>query len=93
MDADRPRRHPDVFTGAEALEYLGLDPVANDNLLVTLRDKGVLTGWKPGKEYLYHRLELDAAVLNGFAYVFGTEKKRKQAQPQVGPRLRMAEGQ
>lgn len=55
------RKHPDLFTEAEALDYLHLKPDA-ERTLKTLRDAHSLPGYKFGNEYLYHRKDLDSLV-------------------------------
>lgn len=90
---EHDRRHPDVFSAAEALAYLHRDPVADANLIETLRDKGVLIGTKIGRELMFHREELDAAVMLLFSDVLkpirDVNAERRTAQPDTGPRIRM----
>jgi len=64
------RRHPDLFTKAEAMEYLHLGP-DQECTIKGLRDKGLLEGVKIGPEFMYHRDELDAAVSQLFAERLG----------------------
>ena len=57
------RRHPDVFTGDEAADYLHL---ANPATLTWLREQKLLTGHQVGREYMYHREDLDACTCRMF---------------------------
>lgn len=59
MEQAQPRRHPDVFTGEEAAEYLHLP---NPATLTWLREQKFLLGHQVGKEYMYHRSDLDACA-------------------------------
>lgn len=55
-----PRRHPSIFTRAEATAYLGLK--STRSLHSVEKDFG-LTGHRPaGREKLYHRDDLDRAA-------------------------------
>lgn len=65
------RRHPDLFTPAEAIQYLRMDELYPDKpaeelarTLETLRTSHGLKGQKIGKAMMYHRRHLDALVLN-----------------------------
>lgn len=64
-----PGRHPDVFTPPEAAAYLGFQ---SPRSLETIRENYGLTGYRVGKEYLYHREDLDACVLR----MFGRERAK-----------------
>lgn len=67
---EAPRRHPDLFTAAEALEYLHLPP-DSIGTLDSLRDrfKGFReAGRRIGKEYTYHRRDLDKLVDEIFGF-------------------------
>jgi hypothetical protein len=55
------RRHPDLFTPAEAMEYLHLSPDA-ERTLETLRTSHGLRGVQIGKSLMYHRADLDKLV-------------------------------
>ncbi len=57
------RRHPDVFTGAEALAYLHLDGKATERTLEHLRDHHDLASFRIGNATLYHKSVLDGLVL------------------------------
>lgn len=81
------RRHPDLFTADEAAEYL--HQPGNPRLMDTLREKKLVEGAKVGKELMFHRQELDAAMVNIF---FGESIKKEKAQPATGPRLNMRIG-
>lgn len=54
-----PRRHPDLFTAEEAIEYLRLDSIRS---LDTLRENWGLRPIGLGKAGLYHRRHLDELV-------------------------------
>jgi hypothetical protein len=59
------RKHPDVFTAEEAVEYLHLD---SEQTLRTLRDRFGLVGIPFfGKELRYLRKDLDALVARASA--------------------------
>jgi hypothetical protein len=68
--AEQPRRHPDIFTGEEALAYLHLpvdmvDPADGARRLKTLewlRAKHDLVGHRIGRSMMYHRNNLDGLV-------------------------------
>jgi hypothetical protein len=65
-----PRRHPNIFTAAEAAAYLGLD---SERSLETLRRDFHLIGHRPaGKAYLYWKAELDRVA----AKMFGVEDEK-----------------
>jgi hypothetical protein len=49
-----------VFTGAEALEYLGVS--ASDRTLETLRREHGLVCFRIGQETMYHRRHLDSLI-------------------------------
>lgn len=58
------RQHPDIFTPDEALAYLHLESVRS---LEILENDFGLQGFKGvGKSRMYHRDDLDAAVLRWF---------------------------
>lgn len=65
------RRHTDLFTAAEAMEYLHLT-ADDERALETLRSTHGLHAARIGKAYMYHRHDLDAVVLR----VFGKEPHR-----------------
>lgn len=74
------RRHPDVFTGQEAIAYLHLDSIVDgpERTLETLRKEYGLVGQRIGaREYLYHRANLDAVVDR----VFGLHAAKGQSLP------------
>lgn len=53
-------KHPDIFTPAEAVEYLHLD---GPDQLETVRREYGLVGFRPvGKGFLYWREDLDKAA-------------------------------
>lgn len=56
-----PRRHRDVFTGPEALIYLGC-PDGTERTLESLRSTHGLPCFRVGQATCYHRLHLDALV-------------------------------
>lgn len=69
------RRHPDIFTAAEALAYLHA-ATGTERTLETLRTTHKLPSSKIGYETVYHRAHLDALVLR----IFGLDQ-RMRAKP------------
>lgn len=61
IDSLTIRRHPDLFTADEALQYLHLSGEA-DRTLETLREKHQLIGQKVGRALMYHRRHLDSLI-------------------------------
>lgn len=60
----KPRRHKDIFTGPEAAAYLGL---SGKTALATLAREFGLPQQKPvGKQFLYHREDLDRVAMKMF---------------------------
>jgi hypothetical protein len=82
---DDVRKHPDLYTGEEALVYLHLDKLTSDpeRTLETLRDNYGLVGQRLGAgKLLYHRRNLDAVVDRVFGVVdadAAAEQVRAQA--------------
>jgi hypothetical protein len=60
-------RHPDIFRPLEAAQYLSF---ATERSLETLRMQYGLIGQKVGKNFRYHRADLDACALR----MFGRER-------------------
>jgi hypothetical protein len=59
----RWRRHPDIFTPAEAAVYLGFE---SERSLETVREHFGLVGHRVGKGLLFHRADLDAVAVRMF---------------------------
>ncbi|MBC8105899.1 MAG: hypothetical protein H7Z14_04865 [Anaerolineae bacterium] len=65
-----PRRHPDLFTEAEALSYLGIVVESESDrgrAIAALRENNGLVGMRfGGRHYMYHRAHLDDCVARTF---------------------------
>lgn len=59
--SDNNLKHPDLFTPAEAAEYLHLD--SERGLETCRRDFGLVAHAGVNKSFLYHREDLDACAL------------------------------
>lgn len=70
------RKHPDVFTPEEAVEYLHLDPETGLRTLETMREKHGLVGVQMGKGFMYHKRNLDALVERVFGLSDGGRVRR-----------------
>lgn len=81
---ESPRRHPDLFTGAEALEYLHLAS-DQERTLETFRLDYGLPAQKMGRELMYHRADLDALVVRIFEHGRGATRQKTP----TGPRLKV----
>jgi hypothetical protein len=72
-------RHPDIFTAAEALEYMHLSGDA-ERTLETLRITYKLKSAQIGRSLMYHRADLDELVERMFG---------RRVQPGRNPRLKI----
>lgn len=72
--ADAPRRHPDLFSEAEAATYL----CVTESQLETLEAEFGLKGWKVGRAKVYHRRDLDATALRMVGLTVPRELTRGQ---------------
>lgn len=79
---EQARKHPDVFTGEEAIAYLHLDALTDDpdRTLETLRANHGLCGQRIGaRGFLYHRASLDALIDRAFGVSSPPDVKQETA--------------